>query len=396
MSDREYEKIALLIAGEISDKLSDEEAQELAEWRKKDAANNSLYLKLRNSQNFKHWLSERKDVDVEKGWSKVRTELKKKSRRIVLEKFSRIAAVIIIPLLIAGIAYFYFDKQVDRNKSNQFQYTQIKPGSSKATLILGNGRSMLLDSANIMTVTEVDGTAIEKKKGEISYQKSEELSSQELVYNTINVPVGGEYRLILSDGTKVYLNSMTTLKYPVQFGQGKREVELAGEAYFDVEKDAAKPFVVHTKDTKVQVLGTSFNVNAYENSKNTVTTLVEGIVKLSHARNGEYEQILKPNEQAVMDNLSGEIELHNVDVTNYTSWKDGKLVFYDMRLDDIMALLTRWYSAEVFYMNPDVKNIRFSGSLDKYDEIGKFIDIIKASQKVNVEVHDDTILFSKK
>lgn len=396
MLDLEYEKITLLITREISGEISEEELQELGEWRRKEDANNSLYLKLKNSQNFKSWIVEREEVRIEAGWSKVYSDIKKRSRTIILRTISRIAAILILPLFIGGVAYFYFDSQIEKNKINQQQYAQIKPGSSKATLTLCDGRDVFLDSINMLSLTEIDGTEIEKIQGEISYRKSEELSIKKPVYNIINVPVGGEYRLTLSDGTKVYLNSMTSLKYPVQFGPGKREVELVGEAYFEVVKNAAKPFVVNTNEMKVEVLGTSFNVNAYEDSKNTVTTLVDGRVKLSHSLNLAEEQILNPNEQGVMDNLSGKIVLSNVDVSNYISWKDGQLVFYDMPLEEIMTQLTRWYSAKVFYMNPEVKSMRFSGSLDKYDEIEKFIDIIEATQNVNVRINNNTILFAKK
>lgn len=396
MPELEYKEIALLIAREISDEITEEERQELSGWREENAANDALYLKLKSSQNYRRWFAERNEVQVRAGWSKVHTKINKRSRTILWRKISRIAAILVLPVIIGGLTYFYFDAQITNKKINQQQYAQIKPGSSKATLTLGDGRNVVLDSANMMSLTELDGTAIDKNEGEIRYSKSDEDVVKKTVYNIINVPVGGEYRLTLSDGTKVYLNSMTTLKYPVQFGPDIREVELTGEAYFEVVKNAAKPFIVNTNELKVEVLGTSFNVNAFEDSKNTVTTLVEGSVKLMNVSNVGEGQILEPNEQAVMDNLSGKIVFSKVDVSNYTSWKDGQLVFYDLPLEDIMSQLTRWYSAKVFYMNPEVKSMRFSGSLDKYDEIEKFIDIIQATQKVNVKINENTILFAKK
>lgn len=395
MSNTEYEKIALLIAKEISDEISDEELQELNDWRNRGVANNSLYLKLRNSQNYKKWVLERENVKVEEGWLKVHVEIKKRSQKFFLQRIIRVAAILIIPFFIGGMVYVYFEGQIAENRINQ-QYAQIKPGSSKAILTLCNGRNVLLDSANTMTFTEIDGTAIEKKKGQVIYSKSEEKKGEAIVYNTISVPIGGEYRLTLSDGTIVYLNSMTTLKYPVQFGPEKRKVELIGEAYFEVARNIAKPFIVNTKEMRLEVLGTSFNVNAYKDSKSIITTLVQGKVKLSHSQNGATEQVLNPNEQVVMDNLSGNVIKRKVDVNNYISWKDGQLVFHDMALEDIMVLLARWYSVEVFYMNPEVKSIRFSGSLDRYDEIRQFIDIIEATQQVNVEISNGAILFGKK
>ena len=396
LTKMEYERIAILIAKEISNEISEEEAKELFEWCGQGSVNNAIYARLKSSKNFKSWLTARNEINVEEGWSKVHSEITKKSRTIFLQKISRIAAILFLSLLFGTLAYFYFESQITKKKINQQQYAQIKPGSSKATLTLGDGRNVVLDSANMMSLTELDGTAIKKNVGEISYSKPEDQLVKNPVYNVISVPVGGEYRLTLSDGTKIYLNSMTTLKYPVQFGAQKREVELVGEAFFEVTKNAAKPFVVNTKELKVEVLGTSFNVNAYEDSKNVVTTLVEGKVKLAHSLNGEDAQVLNPNEQAVVDKLTGKIALCNVDVSNYISWKDGQLIFHDMPLEDIMVLLTRWYSAKVFYMNPGVSKIRFSGSLDKYDEIGKFIDIIEATQKVNVKIDGEIIVFAEK
>ncbi len=396
MTDSEYKRIALLIAKEVNGEISEEELKILGEWRRRDDNNEALYCELLNSQKFKTWLAARNLVDIEEGWANIIPKIRKESRIKSIKKVMRIAASFLIPLLIGGMAYFYISNQISSKKINQQKYVQIRPGSSKATLILGDGRSMILDSIGAVSLTEIDGTQIQKKEGEISYQKKEETKGKSQVYNTINVPLGGEYKLTLADGTKVYLNSMTTLKYPVQFGPDNREVELSGEAYFEVVENKAKPFVVNTKEMKVEVLGTSFNVNAFEDSQNTVTTLVEGKVKLTHSLNSEYEQILNPNEQAILDNLTGKIALRTVDVNNFTSWKDGQLVFYDMPLESIMILLTRWYSAKVFYLNPEVKSIRFSGSLDKYDEIGKFIDIIDATHQVEVKIKDDTILFTKK
>ncbi len=395
MSDSEYKKIAVLIAKLVSDEITKAELETLEAWRNKNSENGLLYTKLLSSRRYITWVNARNSFDAEDAWSEVFPGIKKKSRIIHLKKVARIAAIFLLPLIFGGVTYFYFNNLIVNKKINEQRYAEIKPGSSKATLTLGDGRSIILDSAAVVSLTEVDGTQIEKDQKELHYEKQERTNSKHQVFNTINVPRGGEYKLTLADGTRVYLNSMTVLKYPVQFSSDKREVELIGEAYFEVKKNAEKPFVVKTKEMEVTVLGTSFNVNAYEESKNSVTTLVEGKVKLTHPLTGD-ERILSPNQQAVMDNLSGDFLLKEVDVSLFTSWKDGQLIFYDMSLEDIMILLTRWYSAKVFYQNPEVKNLRFSGSLDKYDDIDKFLDIIEATQKVNVRVSDNTILFAAK
>jgi len=199
----------------------------------------------------------------------------------------------------------------------------------------------------------------------------------------------------LSDGTQVFLNSMSEFRYPVQFVGHVREVELTGEAYFIVSKDTQNPFKVKTKNMNIEVLGTSFNVNAYETTGKVVTTLVEGKVKIQSEK-ASGDQILVPDEQAVFSVETGAISVNKVDVSMFTEWRNGQLTFYNERLEDLMTTLTRWYSATVFYMNPSVKDLRFSGNLDRYGDIRQILDIIQSTNKLNIEIQNNTILFSEK
>jgi ferric-dicitrate binding protein FerR (iron transport regulator) len=271
---------------------------------------------------------------------------------------------------------------------------EILPGKSRAILVLDDGQSVLLDSLTEQSITEKDGTMIEKGNQSLNYSKQSDNLNAANIYNTIKIPQGGEYNLILSDGTKVYLNAESQLRYPVQFAGNVREVELVGEGYFEVATNAQKPFIVKTKGVSVEVLGTSFNVNAYGNTEKIVTTLVEGSVKLN-MQGSSASQILEPAEQAVFDVNNGKTEVRKVDVNLYTAWKDGNLIFYDNRLEDIMIILKRWYSAEVEFKSATIKELRFSGSLDRYGDIRQILDIIKSTGKVNIEIKENTILFSE-
>ncbi|MFV0376755.1 MAG: FecR family protein [Mangrovibacterium sp.] len=388
---QEFERIAILIFKEISDEISAEESAELKGWRTQSIENSRAYRSIKSSQNFKNWRRSKERVDLSEGWLRISAEIERKgAKKIILTSLSRIAAVFLISLFIGGLTYFHL-RTVKLNHEVVQHGEPIKPGSSRATLTLGNGRSVVLDSMNTARFTEIDGTEIQKSQGEINYNKAREKPDTELVYNTIQVPLGGEYRLTLSDGTKVHLNAMSSLRFPVQFGADCREVQLTGEAYFEVEKDTKRPFRVNTREMKVEVLGTSFNLNAYDDTKNTVATLVEGQIKLIDPHNNRPARLLQPNEQAVLNNESGEIEFRQVDVSNYIGWTNGQLVFHNMPLEEIMLQLKRWYAIRVEYADASVRTIRFNGSLDKYEDIEKFIDIIEATRKLEITIDNGTL-----
>ena len=189
---------------------------------------------------------------------------------------------------------------------------------------------------------------------------------------------------------------MSQLKYPVRFTGHVREVELEGEAYFEVAKNRGKPFKVKTQKLNIVVLGTSFNINTYDFPGQVVTTLVEGTVTLDPDNQSSEEQILKPNEQALFDLKNEKIEIKKVDVSRYTAWKEGQFIFYDQRLADIMSILSKWYSANVSFADPSVENLHFSGSLDRYGDINQILEVIRETNKVNIKIEGKNILLSPK
>ena len=211
----------------------------------------------------------------------------------------------------------------------------------------------------------------------------------EPVYNKVEIPRGGEYALVLSDGTKVHLNSMSSLRFPVAFTTGKREVELQGEAYFEVSK-TGQPFIVNANGMQVEVLGTTFNISAYPDEEYQ-TTLVNGSVKVS-AEKGE-SLILKPSQQATIALGSNSIQVRTVDTSFYTSWVKGKINFKDQRLEDIMKTLSRWYDMNVVYENEKLKNIRFGCNLNRYEEITPFVKLLEKTEEVHVKIEGNTITF---
>lgn len=390
---QQYKDIVRLITREISGELTAEESEELLAWVNSDPGNKALYNRIKSSENFRLRNMEYEQVDVAGGWDQVDLLIYKRVRANKFRQVFGYAAAVLLLLIVVGGLYYY-EAGHGQGSGKQAEVASIVPGKAKAILVLDDGKTVLLDSLNRLSFTEKDGTLIEKGKQSLSYSKNVGHTIDPDVYNTIKIPRGGEYNLILADGTRIYLNAESQLRYPVQFSGNTREVELTGEAYFEVARNADKPFIVKTNGMDIEVLGTSFNLNAYLNTGKVFTTLVEGSVKINKQGSSDI-WLLKPDEQATFDLAIGQAEIKKVNVGLYTAWKDGYFSFYDNRLEDIMMTLTRWYSAEVVYRDSSVKDLQFSGSLDRYDNINKFLDIIKSTGKVKIEVKGNTILFSE-
>lgn len=388
------QKIARLIAGKIMDSLQGEEEEELSEWLHISSENQAVFDHINNSDQFRTWVDVKKSADTDAAWEKLYQLVQKENRRLMYLRIMRYAAGLFVPVVVAALLYlFIFKPGPLENLAQQEQV--IRPGNSKAVLLMDDGKQVSLDSADELLLVEKDGTSIRKAEGLLNYETPGTTPPAKPLYNTISIPRGGEYNLVLSDGTRVYLNSMSELKFPVQFQGDTREVELSGEAYFEVAP-AQKPFLVKSKGVVAEVLGTSFNVNAYGDKNEVVTTLVDGRIKVALDGPEGISRILEPEEQAVCVSGNRNIEVKKVDVLLYTAWKDGEINFYNERLEDIMTTLTRWYTAEVFFMNPSVKELRFSGSLDRYGDIRQILDIIRSTNKVTIEMNKTTILFREK
>ena len=294
------------------------------------------------------------------------------------------AAIFIFPVAIATVAIY---KSGNEPQPLSQVEEQIVPGGKKAVLILDNGEAIDLKSTSGVELKEKDGTVIQVDSTVLNYQQAPARTSEKLAYNKVNVPRGGEYQLMLSDGSKVQLNSMSSIRFPVQFAQDCRLVELEGEAYFEVSK-TGQPFIVQTKGMKIEVLGTTFNISAYANEEYQ-TTLVSGSVKVQ-TENGS-NRILKPSEQACITPGSNQINVRNVDTAFYTSWIHGKINFKDQRLDDIMKTLARWYDMDVVYENEATKELRFGCYVNRYNEITPLVKLLEQTGRVTVTVEGKTI-----
>lgn len=273
-------------------------------------------------------------------------------------------------------------------------------GRRSAELILANGERINLEN-NVIELRESGGVLISNDSNySLSYRKdslpSGEVKGQGLVYHTINVPAGADYVVKLSDGTLVRLNCETTFRFPVSFAANERRVYLDGEAFFEVSKRQARPFIVEADQMQVKVTGTSFNVKSYSGEEWGQTTLVDGSVEVSSEQASESPVHLDPSWQYSVNKRTHQVEVKEVDVSLYTGWTDGMFVFKNQRLEEVMNTLARWYSLEVFYANASLKDLRLSANLGRYEHVDSLLNVIRAMDKVSIERKGDVVIVSNK
>lgn len=381
--------IARLIAGYLSGEITPEEEQALSNWRKESPEHEALFHRICDENQLKQRAMQQALFHPEDAWGKVNRRIQRDSRRRIYIKMMRYAAMFLLPILLVGLSLRYITPP-SPSQAPAREVQAILPGESKAILTLDDGQIVQLNKQETQTLKATDGTHIQIDSTLLNYQLAEQNQPVKApIYNKVETPQGGEYTLCLSDGTKVHLNAMSSLRFPVSFGEGRRCVELQGEAFFEVSKNGY-PFIVEVNGMQVEVLGTSFNISAYPD-ETYQTTLLDGSVKVATAT-GE-SCILTPHQQASVTPGNSSIEVCMVDADMYTSWTRGKIQFKDRRLEDIMKSLARWYDVKVIYADEKIKDIRFGAHVDRYAEIAPFVRLLEQTQKVRAKVDNKTITF---
>lgn len=305
--------------------------------------------------------------------------VKPATRRRTLWRLVGIAASIV---LIVGLGWWW-SRPLELPLPVVAENAVIEPGMNKAQLKLADG-SLVNVWGDSMRIRDKKGADINYSGGTISYKTGEEI--RQLVYNELIVPTAGECFVRLDDGTEVWVNAESRLKYPVKFVGDERRVYLEGQAYFDVAK-AAKPFIVHTRRGEIRVLGTCFDVRDYSGEE-MHATLVSGRIDFNA---GTEHIALEPGEQAVVKENGG-LEKRKVNVLEYVGWKEGLYLFKDHRLEDIMNDLCRWYNVSVFYQNANLRNLAFTGNLKRYDNINTFMEVLRRTGDVKYQIKGNTII----
>ena len=383
-------KICQLIAKQFLESLNDDENQELQEWIQASPENELLYNKLVKREWIREYVKKRASIDVKKYVTVYEQELKPK-RKISKMCWRCVAAVLV--LCIVGMC-FWMNVQ-EKGEICEISQMTIEPGKMKALLVLDDGQKVELGRWETSKDLEKNGIVVVNDSSRVEYIQDRKVGNEE-VMNKIIVPTGGEYNLILSDGTWVYLNAESTITFPKKFIGDKREVLLEGEAYFQVAASEERPFIVKTKDMDVLVTGTEFNVKAYPDELNVQTTLLRGKVTVFSGFDKKEKVEIKPNQQAEWDRGNVKLQIREVDPNLFMAWKNGYFIFRQDKLEDIMRTLARWYDMEVIYLDESIKNIVFAGKLDRSENITPILNVLRATDKLTVEVNGKRIILGVK
>ena len=358
---------------------------EVSEWAKESDRGKRILDELKDLDFYVEKEAKKREIEKCYSWEEFMTWRRRYERRRKLLVVRCVAAVVIL-FLVSTCVWF-----VNRGgEESQFMFpSEIKPGSLRASLILNDGQEIMLDKR--LSLMESDSSVVlSNEKGELSYRNVRERAGESSV-NTLRVPCGGEYQLMLADGTRVRVNSESELVFPTCFNSDRREVFLKGEAYFQVAPDSDKPFYVRVNDYIVKVTGTSFNVTSYTDDPCTMTTLVEGKVSV-YGNDSTWNCDLTPGYMLKFDKGTARVTSEECDPRIYTSWIDGEFKFRDMRLEDIMKKLNRWYDFEVAYEEEELKDLRFSGAAEKYNPVEFLLKMIEEVTKVRFDIEGKRIM----
>lgn len=359
--------------------LSNEDKDKVDAWYLHKASNSNLQLN---------------EYELEDSYQYLKEKLPLKQETKVIRIWPRVAVAASIAVLL-GTGIFYFTKTKEQPIQVAEKPQEIAPGGNRGILTLSNGKQIVLADISAKDTIAKEGEEDEVTikmgaNGVITYiinPNTDASKADANLFNTLSTPTGGQYNIVLADGTKVYLNAVSSIKYPTQFNGDQRIVELDGEAYFEVAKNKNKPFIVKSGDQDIEVLGTHFNVHAYDNESVVKTTLLEGSVAVSYKNQ---KAILKPGQQSNVSDKFTKITVKQVDTEAAIAWKNGRFKFDNADLKTVMRQLERWYGIKVEYRG-DVPDVRFNGGTFMNKNLSEVLKVLELSN-IKFKVEGKTII----
>lgn len=382
------EEIEDLVLGQLTGELSVEEGRQLEGWINQSEGNRRIYTE------YCSWwyagIAGQRKVNPEKTvWIDIVRKHKKRVHFRLGYWITGIAACCV--LFIGGNRLFFSLEKVEPQVLTVADLLTVqKP--EQVRLVLSTGKEVALEGR----ITEQEeGTSIFSDSTGLRYLQQEKVAEEreQVRYNELIVPKCGEYQITLADGTRICMNSESVLRFPVNFVGETREVWLNGEAYFDVVRNEKRPFIVHMDQATVKVLGTTFNIMAYQEEKSTEVTLVEGKVEV--ATSLQHEMLL-PGNQMQVDHSTARMTQRKVDVYQYVAWKDGVLRFDDMPLEQLVNRLSRWYNVSFEFRRDELKQRLFSGGFRRYEQLEQILDMVQEINDVSFKVVDNKVVIDKK
>lgn len=381
------EHIARLIFLHIQGMTDNAQEKELDEWRSVSPRHEELFQRMLSSEHVEKSISRfvKTEEEEERGWWQL--QQKARSGRSVRKiKWFPYAAAIVLILSVGGVFYFSGDKE--QTEILPIAKNEVQVPGSRAVLILPDGRKVDLENEVLRSDLAQSDSLLLVSARSLKYRDIDSPDTTE-IFHTLEIPRGGEYLLTLSDGTMIYLNSESTLSFPVKFQGKERKVYLTGEAYFKVAKNTEHPFVVTAGELEVLVTGTTFGVRAYKDEKDIQTTLESGQVTV---RVEGKSVKLVPNKQVLFNKSTMGLEVRDVDVDLYLAWADGRLVYDNCPLEKILTDLGRWYNIDVFYSRDELRSYQFSLNMKKHEEFTQVLELIGKTGEVQFEIKDNTVI----
>ncbi|NCE73141.1 FecR family protein [Odoribacter sp. Z80] len=373
--------ISRLILLFLQGKLSDGQTRELEEWRRANPEHEEMFRRMVSMERFSRQVQcyVKNREEQEKEWELIRRRTLFKEKW-VWRYWQRYAAVLWVALA-AGTLWY-----VVRNNGTESERDVVSE-DSRVVLVLADGMEVELEDKEAVAVIDglKEGGTAERR--ELNYYTGGNHKLQGS--HTLKVPRGGEYALVLSDGSQVSLNAGSHIRYPVAFQGDTREVYVEGEAYFKIKRDTARPFIVWVNKMRVEVLGTEFAVRAYPEEKEVLTTLIGGHVRVAA---GGRQVDLSPREQAVWRKGSDEMSVGEVNTDLFVGWKNGRLIFDNTPLSKILHELGRWYDFDVEYEDPELKSLPFSLDMEKYADFRQVLSLLEQTGRVRFSVSDNHII----
>ncbi len=376
-----------LILSYLREDISEEEMSRLRVWLDENERHQRLLEELRDKDVLQREIGEYVSFDTSRRWGQLKEVMEEPVRKghSLLKVWGAVAAVVVA--FVGGLLYWQMTGS-PQPEVKQVAIARIEQGGMRAVLITETGQQVVLQGLKdtCLNITGTETLNI-REDGSLKYSLSALSSMSE--WHTLRIPKGGEYKIVLDDGTEIWLNSASELKYPAHFVGNERRVQLTGEAYFQVARNEAAPFIVETRDMDVKVLGTSFNVSVYEDEESCHATLVEGRVEVNDKVNGE-KVVLTPGKQALL--RGGEMTVREVNTKLYTLWRLDRFTFASEDMEGVIRKLSRWYNVDFFFANSSMKQKRFTGSLPKYADISQVLKMIEMTTDIKFEIKEHTIM----
>jgi ferric-dicitrate binding protein FerR (iron transport regulator) len=388
--EQKAQRVAYLLGGFLRHSLTEAELDELDAWIVESDDNQLLFEELTDPKNIEAGIKRLKGIDAEKALQRIKTQMKRPEVPLLARRHRHLWTYGIAASILLLATVFFYNRPSKENKPGIIAETgsDLKPGSNKAILTLADGTIIDLDKQKNGLVKNENGVQVNKvDDGQLTYITSNG-PADGMRYNTLTTPIGGQYKVTLPDKTVAWLNAASSLKYPVAFTGNERNVELSGEGYFEVTKNEKQPFKVLLKNgAEVQVLGTHFNINAYDDEPAIRTTLLEGSVSVT-SDNTTVQ--LQPGQQAILKTDGTLLAQKNASTEEAVAWKEGKFVFKNAPIESIMRQVARWYDVDVQYEGK--LNYHFNATIERDTPVSRLFKLLELTGNVNFIITGNKII----